>query len=181
MSLGTVLILPGWQNSGEAHWQSRWEALHGYTRVQQHDWMQPLRGDWMAQLEEHVLAAEVPVALVAHSLGCMLAAAWAEHSQNTYKVKAALLVAPGDPDGEELRYLLPSWSPVVCQRLPFAAQLLGSQNDPYCSLARAKEFAIVWGAEFIDYGATGHINGESGLGDWSDGHDRLQVLMARAN
>jgi predicted alpha/beta hydrolase family esterase len=41
----TVLILPGWQNSGPDHWQSRWEALYGYQRVQQHDWMRPLRGD----------------------------------------------------------------------------------------------------------------------------------------
>jgi predicted alpha/beta hydrolase family esterase len=52
----TVLLLPGWQNSGPTHWQSRWEALHGYLRVEQADWMQPLRGDWMVQLEEAVLA-----------------------------------------------------------------------------------------------------------------------------
>ena len=39
-----VLLLPGWQNSGPDHWQSRWEARYGYTRVQQHDWMRPLRG-----------------------------------------------------------------------------------------------------------------------------------------
>ena len=43
--MAQVLILPGWQNSGPAHWQSRWEELYGFTRVQQHDWMQPLRGD----------------------------------------------------------------------------------------------------------------------------------------
>ena len=85
----TVLILPGWQNSGPAHWQSRWEALHGFTRVQQHDWMQPLRGDWMVQLEEAVLAAPHPVILVAHSLGCMLTAAWAAHSHHTHRVAAA--------------------------------------------------------------------------------------------
>ncbi|WP_204314112.1 alpha/beta hydrolase, partial [Klebsiella aerogenes] len=24
-----VLLLPGWQNSGPDHWQSRWERLHG--------------------------------------------------------------------------------------------------------------------------------------------------------
>jgi len=76
--------------------------LHGFTRVQQHDWMQPLRGDWMMQLEEAVLAAPTPVVLVAHSLGCILTAAWARHSQNTHRVKAAFLVGPGDPEREEL-------------------------------------------------------------------------------
>jgi predicted alpha/beta hydrolase family esterase len=138
--------------------------------------MRPLRGDWMAQLEEAVLAATSPVVLAAHSLGCMLTAAWAAHSQNTHKVVGALLVAPGDPEREELRAVLKSWSPVVMQRLPFKSQLLGSQTDPYCSLARARMFADGWGAEFVDYGNAGHINAESGLGDWSQGHDLLCSL-----
>ena len=41
-----ILLLPGWQNSDPAHWQSRWEAIHGDRRVEQSDWMRPLRGDW---------------------------------------------------------------------------------------------------------------------------------------
>ena len=118
-----VLLLPGWQNSGPAHWQSRWEALQtapfAFVRVEQSDWMRPLRGDWMIQLEEAVLAAPGPVLLVAHSLGCMLTAAWAEHSQNTDRVVGALLVAPGDPEREELRAVLKSWAPIVRKPLPF--------------------------------------------------------------
>jgi predicted alpha/beta hydrolase family esterase len=173
----SVLILPGWQNSGPEHWQSRWEALHGYARVQQHDWMQPLRGDWMAQLEEAVLAAPGPVVLAAHSLGCILTAAWASHSRNTHRVLGALLVAPGDPEREELRAVLKSWSPVVMQRLPFASILVGSQNDPYCSFARAQGFAHAWGSELVDYGHAGHINAESGLGDWPQGQVLLNQWM----
>ena len=57
MDHAAVLILPGWLNSEAAHWQSRWENAHGYARVQQHDWLRPLRGDWTVQLEEAVLAA----------------------------------------------------------------------------------------------------------------------------
>ena len=176
----TVLILPGWQNSGPAHWQSRWEALHGFTRVQQHDWMQPLRGDWMVQLEEAVLAAPHPVILVAHSLGCMLTAAWAAHSHHTHRVAAALLVAPGDPEREELRAVLKSWSPIVLQRLPFPSVLLGSQDDPYCSFERAQRFAQSWGSRFIDYGHRGHINADSNLGDWPEGLALLEQLKTSA-
>ena len=51
-----VLTLPGWQGSGPGHWQSRWEALHGCIRVEQHDWDRPLRGDWTARLQDVVLA-----------------------------------------------------------------------------------------------------------------------------
>ena len=52
MNPANVLILPGWQNSGPDHWQSRWERKHGYVRVEQHDWQRPLRGDWIARLED---------------------------------------------------------------------------------------------------------------------------------
>lgn len=172
-----VLILPGWQNSDLGHWQSRWEALYGYIRVEQHDWMRPLRGDWIARLEEVLLQAPAPVVLVAHSLGCIHVAAWAAHSRQTARVCGALLVAPGDVERDELRSVLPSWSPVPRHPLPFPSVLVGSQNDPYCSVERARGFAAAWGADFVDAGACGHLNTESGLGDWPAGHMRLQQLM----
>ena len=176
----TILLLPGWQNSGPAHWQSRWEALFGDLRVEQHDWMRPLRGDWIARLEEVLLAQSGPCVLVAHSLGCLLTAAWASHSRHTQRVVGALLVAPGDPEREELQAALKSWTPVPSNTLPFKSLLLGSQNDPYCSLDRARGFAQAWGADFIDYGARGHINAESGLGDWPEGRAQLAQLGANA-
>ncbi len=175
-----VLVLPGWQSSGPAHWQSRWELLHGYQRVEQHDWMRPLRGDWSMRLEEAVLgldASEGPAVLVAHSLACHLVAAWAAHSRQAHRVKAALLVAPGDAEREELRARLPSWSPVVLQRLPFRSVLIGSRNDPFCHAERARHFAHAWGSELIDLGEAGHINADSGLGDWAWGHAQLQALL----
>ena len=171
-----VLILPGWQNSGPAHWQSRWEALHGYRRVDQHDWMAPRRGDWSARLEEVLLGCDEPAVLVAHSLGCLLTAAWAAHSRNTHRVKAALLVAPGDAERDDLQPVLPSWSPVVMRRLPFPSVLVGSRNDPYCTFERAQAMARAWGSRFIDLGDAGHINADSGLGDWPQGHAWLDEL-----
>ena len=173
-----ILLLPGWQNSDAAHWQSRWEQRYGYTRVQQHDWQRPLRGDWSIQLQEAVLDSEGEVVLVAHSLGCILTAWWAAHSPlaNT-KVRGALLVAPGDAEQDMLRQVLPGWSPVMLQRLPFPSVLVGSENDPYCTLARAQQMAQTWGAEFVNLGLAGHINTDSGLGDWHEGHALLQSLM----
>ena len=176
-----VLILPGWQNSGPEHWQSRWESLHGYQRVDQHDWMTPKRGDWIARLEDVLLGCDEPAVLVAHSLGCLHVAAWASHSKNTARVKAALLVAPGDAEREEMRPLLPTWSPIAWERLPFPSVLVGSHNDPYCSFERARMFATTWGSRFVDLGQAGHINAESGLGDWPTGHALLQSLIDHPN
>jgi hypothetical protein len=172
-----VLILPGWQNSGLDHWQSRWETLHGYRQVDQHDWMAPKRGDWMARLEDVVLGCDGPVVLVAHSLGCILTAGWAAHSQNTHRVKAAFLVAPGDTEREALRGVLPSWSPIAMQALPFTSVLVGSRNDPYCAFERAQAMAQAWGSHFVDLGDSGHINAETGLGDWPEGLLKLHELI----
>jgi uncharacterized protein len=177
MKAANVLILPGWQDSGPQHWQSLWEQRHGYTRVQQHEWMKPLRGDWMARLEEVLLTRDEPAVLVAHSLGCILAAAWAAHSQNTHRVKAALLVAPGDPERPDVREMLPGWSPIPLQALPFPSVLVASRDDPYCAFERARLFAHAWGSQFMDYGPCGHINADSGLASWPEGHVLLQDLM----
>ena len=175
------LILPGWQNSGPDHWQSRWESLHGYRRVDQHDWMTPRRGDWIARLEDVILGSDGPVVLVAHSLGCILTAAWAEVSRSTGRVQGTLLVAPGDPERDELRPLLPSWAPIVRQRLPVPSVLVGSRDDPYCNFDKAQSLAGRWGARFVDYGARGHINADSGLGDWPDGLELLKSALSESS
>lgn len=172
-----VLILPGWQGSGPRHWQTLWEQRHGYVRVEQHDWSTPLRGDWVARLEEVILTRSEPAVLVAHSLGCILTAAWAAHSRNTHRVKAALLVAPGDVERPEIREQIPSWSPIALQALPFPAVLLASRDDPYCAFERARLFGHAWNAQFMDYGDCGHINADSGLASWPEGHVLLQDLM----
>lgn len=172
-----VLLLPGWQNSDPAHWQSRWEAIYRDHRVEQHDWMRPLRGDWSARLEEEVLAANGPVVLAAHSLGCILVAAWAAHSRHADRVRAALLVAPGDVERDDLRQMIPGWAPIVHQRLPFAALVIAGDDDPYCGPGRAAAMARDWGARFVDAGPRGHLNSESGLGDWPEGRQLLSDLQ----
>ena len=149
MKASNILLLPGWQNSGPEHWQSRWEAAHGYQRVEQHDWMRPLRGAWSARLEETVVDADGPV----------------------------VLVAPGDVERPDLAAHIHGWAPIARQPLPFPAVLVGSRNDPYCSFDRAESLAQAWGARFIDAGERGHINAESGLADWPEGHAVLQQLM----
>ena len=176
MRPSNVLILPGWQNSGPDHWQSRWERKHNYLRVEQHDWQRPLRGDWIARLEDVLLSCTEPAVLVAHSLGCTTVAAWAAHSQNTHLVKAALLVAPPDTQREDIRQMLPGWV-VPLQKLPFESTVFASSNDPFCSLAQAQRFALAWKSRFIDIGQRGHINADSGLGDWPEAHAELLQML----
>lgn len=135
-----MLILPGWQGSGPTHWQTAWERRWGDVRVAQHDWLQPRRGDWCAQLEAAVRDAPVPLALVAHSLGCHLVAAWAAASGQTARVRAALLVAPPDLTQEPLRTRLPGWTPLCRQRLPFASTCWPAATTP----TRSRNGALRW-------------------------------------
>jgi len=174
----TVHLLPGWQDSGPGHWQSRWEARHGDRRVVQDDWLWPRRGDWMARLEETLLAdaVDAPALLVAHSLGCHLVAAWAAHSRHTSRVAGALLVAPPDVDRPDTPPQLHSWQPAVRGRLPFPAIAVLSRDDPFGAFARTAALAADWGAEVVDAGARGHLNAESGLGDWPQGRAMLDRL-----
>ena len=174
------LLLPGWQDSGPTHWQSHWQQAAGFDRVQQDDWWWPRRGDWMARLEDELLADQCPVVLVAHGLGCHLVAAWAGHSQHTARVHAALLVAPPDLLQDGTPPQLHNWLPIGNRPLPFASTAVLSADDAFCSLARGRQIAQGWGSEVVTLTAVGHINGDSGLGDWPAGRSLLQALVQRA-
>jgi predicted alpha/beta hydrolase family esterase len=175
-----VLTLPGWLSSGPDHWQTRWERDHGFERVEQDDWFWPRRGDWMARLEEVLLGSAAPALLVAHSLGCQLVAAWAAQSRHRARVRAALLVAPPDTEREDMPPQLHTWQPIPRQPLPFPATVVASSNDPFCTLRRSETLAAGWNAGLVLAGARGHLNGESGLGDWPQGMTLLRSLAVQA-
>ncbi len=176
-----VLLLPGWLDSDAGHWQTHWAKRHGFERVVQDDWLWPKRGDWMARLDEVLLdtPSSALTLLAAHSLGCHLVAAWAAHSQHAARVAGALLVAPPDLERDDMPPNLFSWRPVVGQPLPFAATVVGSSDDPFCDPARSQRMAAAWGATWVGLGPRGHINSESGLGDWSEGLVMLNALAQR--
>ncbi|WP_374675237.1 RBBP9/YdeN family alpha/beta hydrolase [Ideonella sp.] len=173
-----VLLVPGWLDSGPGHWQTRWEGRHGDERVLQDDWVWPRRGDWMAQLEQAVLADERPALLAAHSLGCHLVAAWAAHSRHAGRVHGALLVAPPDLDKPDLPPQLQGWRPAVRRPLTCPARLVYSEDDPFCRPEAARRLAADWAVPAQSIGARGHINAESGLGDWDEGR-RWLLATAR--
>lgn len=177
-----VKLLPGWLNSDPGHWQSLWEQRFGYQRIEQANWEWPLRGDWMARLDECLLddktLVDTPALLVAHSLGCQLIAAWAAHSRHTKLVQAALLVAPPDTERGDMPVQLHNWRPIVRDRLPFPATVVISSDDPYCAAEAAGRMAQDWGAALVHIGAHGHINTASNLGLWPQGQALLQALSS---
>lgn len=173
MNSHRIIIVPGWRNSGPDHWQSLWaQQLPHAERVEQDDWLVPHREPWVAALEQLVLSRPEPVVLAAHSLGCITAAHMGPEA--SARVQGALLVAPADP---ERRAQLADFAPVPYAPLPYRSVLVASSNDPYCPIRRAGAYARAWGSEFVRLQNAGHINVESGFGDWPLGLALLQSLM----
>ena len=77
----------------------------------------------------------------------------------------------------DLRQQIPGWAPPARARLPFRSLVVASSDDPFGSLQYAGQLADDWGAAFQAIGACGHINADSGLGDWPEGRHLLLDLL----
>ncbi|WP_411034798.1 RBBP9/YdeN family alpha/beta hydrolase [Shinella sp. BYT-45] len=175
-----TLILPGLNGSPEAHWQRHWARDNPESRVvEQYDWTCPERELWLAQLERQVDMIGRGVWLVGHSLGCVLAAHFAE-SRLAARIRGALLVAPCDLDAtENLHPCIVKFGAMPLKRLPFPSLVVGSLNDPYMPVDRLRRTARAWGSDLVDIGEAGHINVASGFGRWPAGYDFLELLKER--
>ena len=176
------LIVPGWQGSPDNHWQSHWQrSLPNSVRVQQLDWLTPQRGDWVAALDQAIVAERSPVILIAHSLGCITVAHWAAQASPSAlrQVYGALLVAPADVERPTCAAALRNFAPISTQPLPFPSQVVSSDNDPAVSVPRALALASAWGAEVGLLSNAGHINVKSGHERWEQGFAYLFRLQGR--
>ena len=176
------LIVPGWQGSTDEHWQSHWQrSLPNSARVEQADWLNPKREDWVAELQRSIASDPRPTILIAHSLGCITVAHWAAQApvESLRRVRAALLVAPADVERANCPPALQNFAPIPQHSLPFPSQLVGSDNDTAASAARAIEMARDWGSDVAIISGAGHINVKSGHQRWEHGFAYLYRLRSR--
>lgn len=164
-----VLIVPGIGNSGPDHWQTRWEQRHpGLARVAMRDWDRPVAAEWVAAIDAAVAAAGAPPVIVAHSLGCLAVALWAEATPAALRpITALVLVAVPDPAGPAF----PRADASGFERVPGgiggrSGLVVSSRDDPYGPGGFGERCAGRWGLDHLDAGAAGHLNAASGLGDW---------------
>jgi uncharacterized protein len=171
-----LLIVPGIGGSGPGHWQSYWaEQFADAERVAQLHWDRPDLAQWLYQLRASVERKPRAI-LVGHSLGCILISHLAHRFPNV-EIAGALMVAPADVEAcTSLPECIADFTPVPRAPLPFPSTLIASTDDPYISLARAKELAEAWGSRLMDVGARGHINIAAGFGTWSEGEHYLEDL-----
>ena len=168
------LIIPGYGNSNEDHWQTYFEnQLPNCHRIQQKSWNKPLCDDWVITIDNAVIQFDAEtVVLVSHSMGGIAIAHWASHF-NT-KIKGAFIVAPPDLENPYLDLSLESFTPIPTIKFPFPTIVIGSTNDNWSTVERTTTFADNWGSELIFIENAGHINAASGFGEWSEG---LEILL----
>jgi uncharacterized protein len=173
-----IVIHPGYTGGTQDHWYSRWEKkLSTARRVTQRDWQGGSRDEWVETLTQTVAACERPVVVIAHSLGVIATLHAAPRIAD--KVAGAFLVAP--PSDSAMRELPidPHFAPAPRRPLPFPAMLIGSSDDPYADLLFPRHLAQDIGARFVDAGAAGHINNDSGHGPWPDGLIQFAHFIAK--
>jgi len=172
----SVLILPGIGNSGPLHWQTLWEQSNpGFVRVQQRDWDHPVCTEWVAAIEEAVKRAGPQVVLAAHSLACLAVAHWAAKPHSP--IKAALLVAVPNSTRPSFPKEAVGFAKTPTQPFAFRSTVIVSDDDPFGSAENAERLAAAWGSRVVRIGPCGHINVDSGLGDWPAGFELLKDLQ----
>ena len=165
----SVLILPGYQDSGAEHWQTLWERENpDFKRVIQRDWEHPNCQEWVEKLEEAVAEAGEDVILVAHSLSCLVIAHWDAQKMHS-SIKGALLVAPPDSNSIVFPTSVEGFESTPMGLLDFPSIIIASTNDPYASLSYSQSLAKAWGSALVNIGEKGHINSASDLGSWEEG------------
>jgi uncharacterized protein len=170
------LNIPGLYNSGEEHWQTRWEKLYPdtFSRVEQKNWDIPHKEDWVQQLNLKIRNLDTSTILVAHSLGCITAVHWAAEHFSPF-ISGMLLVAPADVETSS-KECFKSFTPVPLDKIHIPTIVVASINDRFCTMQRAAKWAAYWRARFVSVGNRGHINSQSNLNDWEEGLSLLRDL-----
>jgi predicted alpha/beta hydrolase family esterase len=171
------ITLPGIGGSCAEHWQTLWESRDArFERFQPSNWDVSDLDDWIAALDRAVSSAREPVVLLAHSLACLLVAHWAQRSKRS--VAGAFLVSVPDPNSAKFPAVASAFRAAPSTGLRFPALMVASTDELYGTIEYTRLRASQWQSNLVEVGALGHINAESGLGDWPQGHILLTAFRA---
>lgn len=163
-----VVIVPGLGNSGPNHWQTLWQRrLPNAERIHLSRWDRPDLQQWVDATIAAVRRQRTGY-IVAHSFGCLATVQALDTIRD--QIRGVLLVAPADPEKFGIASLLPD------STLPVPGLVIGSLTDPWLSWSKAQQWAQRWELPIFCAGEAGHINAESGHGDWNEGWELLQRL-----
>lgn len=173
--MASYLILHGYEGSGPDHWQT-WLAdrlRYGDDTVAYPELPAPYAPNlqtWRTALEEALRELPGKPVVVCHSLACLL---WLHHSAQPVLegglAERVLLVAPPSTAGAPREILNFFPVPFERERVAGAARvtrLVCAHDDPFCPEGADNEYGDPLGLECDVLDGAGHINPESGYGQW---------------
>ncbi len=180
----TYVIVPGIDGSGATHWQSRWEAdtLPNAVRIAPPSWTRPVLDEWVIAIDDAVPDTDDAL-IVGHSLGCLAAAEWVLRAgpRRLAGTRGLFLVAPPDVRGPEFPAVAAAtFLDIVPTELPVPALVVASDDDPYATPQATARLARAWGAGLVSVGRRGHLNSDSGIGEWPEGGRLLTAFQVGA-
>ncbi|HET9650514.1 MAG TPA: alpha/beta hydrolase [Microlunatus sp.] len=172
------VIVPGIDDSDSHHWQTIWQHEWGPTagRIAPSSWSEPDLDDWVEAVDRAVSAAgTTDLVIIAHSLGCLAAAAWLSTAAVT--IRGAFLAAPPDQHAPSFPVSASSFVDLEPRPVGVPGVVVTSVDDPYCRPRPAAALAKAWDLPVARAGALGHLNSASGLGGWQQGRVLLAKLL----
>ena len=172
--MAAFLILHGLGGSGPEHWQT---LLAGRLRDRGErvsypnlpDPLDPHPADWERALDEELSLLEAPVVLC-HSLACLLWLRRAARPGAAPIASRVLLVSP--PYREDLepiaRFLEHGARPRDVTRASGETLIVCADDDPYCPPGAVDTYAEPLGIPAHVIPGAGHINPETGYGEWPE-------------
>jgi predicted alpha/beta hydrolase family esterase len=156
-----LVTVPGLHGSEGAHWQTWLERQFPRAlRVEQADWDAPDLARWAQSVRDVLTKERGPFVLAAHSFGCLATAHALQQGVPVADIAGVLFVAPASP--KKFRFA----GTFDARRLGVPSILIGSETDPWMTLADARELARHLGSAFVNLGDSGHINTAAGFGPW---------------
>ena len=163
-----VLLLHGWGGSDYPHWQAKLagKIACNYGKVSfpllKHPHF-PKRKDWLRQLDREIKEFK-PNIVICHSLANIL---WLWYViKSDYVVDRLYLVAMPSLNTKE--HTIGSFFPAPLPNSLNAKEVtfVASTNDRWCSVEEIEQIAKRYRAKLKILENGGHINSESGYGDW---------------
>lgn len=98
---------------------------------------------------------------------------------NPPPIVGAMLVVPPDPSRPDTPVQIADFAPPARESFGVPGLVVTSSNDPYGEESFSLELARAWGLEVVRLGPCGHINDQSGYGDWPEGLELLERFVER--
>lgn len=89
------------------------------------------------------------------------------------------MVAPSDSEKINYPSYINGFVPIPTDKLPFPTIVVASTNDHVTDIRRSKEFASNWGSKIVILDDAGHIESNSGFGEWPGGIELVNELAPK--